>query len=116
MTRINNHQVIQMVGNDRIVFVDDSREIVKAIADAQDLFDQWEDQDAGGNPLTISDGSWPMVLDSPYAVLREAVSYFVDCAAGKYDDEPIRVLSKEPDESIEDFFERAFGGLNGRHL
>ena len=92
MTRINSHQLIQMVGQDQIVFVEDytGDEVVEKIIEVPSIFSQWEDQDSKGKQLTIGSIS----LDVELAVLKKVVNYFVEASKVSLEDqlEAIQIL------------------------
>lgn len=108
MTRISSNRVIQMVGDDRVVFVNDStmQEHVLKIIDLPNTLIHWYDAAARGvnyGPEGIE------FRPDQFEAVKQTLYYFIDCSHVPLSEqlERITVIQSEPGEPIEDFMRRA---------
>lgn len=106
MTRISSSRVIQMVGDDRVVFVNDHTGSEYVIPIVGIPFTEWGDLAKAGQPfgpdgIEFSSGQWPAV--------EQTLDYFVECSNVPLEEQlaNITIVEAEPGESFEDFARRA---------
>jgi hypothetical protein len=77
--RINSHQVIQMVGDDRVVFVNDRtmQEVVLNIVDLPALLEKWGQQADRGE--SFGPDLFPF-QPSDYNAVEKTLDYFIECS------------------------------------
>lgn len=95
MTRINNHQVIQMVGDDRLVFVDDHNgaEVVKLIVEMPDLLKEWGPLADTGETFGPSESI--QFHPREYDAVEQTVNYFIECSGVPIDEQLAVVMVTE---------------------
>lgn len=119
MTRINSHQVIQMVGDDRLVFVEEryNQEVVMPIDEAvrriTTIAQQWiADNDGDADLMCFTMGDPSAFVEFSFVDLEavgQAISYFQSARLLTPEEHmaQTKVFSINPGESLKDFMKRA---------
>jgi hypothetical protein len=107
MTRINSHQVIQMVGDDRLVFVDDwsGHEEVVPIADMPKVLGSWKPVADQGFAFGFDENT--RFKPAEFPAVDQAVQYFIECSTVPLADQiaQLKIVDIESADSLGDLFE-----------
>lgn len=110
MTRINQHQVIQMVGDDRIVMFDDDNltEVSMLIEVAKQVVDALEPRSLFFDEFTIGpeESTANHYFGYEFPAVAQAINYFYDVMLLPPGMEA-HAFTPEPGESFDDFMKRA---------